>query len=116
MLRALLADMFAGRRTMAAMASQGLFNSIAQVRLGLATPPPPFARAVCLPSVLALILRNDPSSCPRAQTIGFVVGPGYPVETKALGLLALWVAAAASSIAAWQLPACRDSDGAEAHR
>ena len=30
-LRALLADMFAGRRTMAAMASQGLFNSIAQV-------------------------------------------------------------------------------------
>ena len=50
------------------------------------------------------------------QTIGFVVGPSYPVETKALGLLALWVAAAASSIAAWQLPACRDSDGAEAHR
>ena len=32
-LRALLADMFAGRRTMAAMASQGLFNSVAQVRL-----------------------------------------------------------------------------------
>ena len=51
------------------------------------------------------------------QTIGFVVGPSYPVETKALGLLALWAAAAASSIAAWQLPACRDSDGAEqAHR
>ena len=50
------------------------------------------------------------------QTIGFVVGPSYPVETKALGLLALWVAAAASSIAAWQLPACRDSDGAEPHR
>ena len=107
MLRALLADMFAGRRTMAAMASQGLFNSIAQVRLGLATPH----HRLLVPSACRLF-----SSCLRAQTIGFVVGPGYPVETKALGLLALWVAAAASSIAAWQLPACRDSDGAEAHR